>query len=105
MGVTRCRGSYSNDEELLILKGRNNARFIVIVDVCDNNAVWKFVGAIFAGECCDNVFSRLEKSSGDVCPNGTGGLVYGLIFEFIQIQLQVYVLDLLQQWRLSQSHY
>jgi hypothetical protein len=74
MGISRCGRSHGDNKKLLVLEGRYNAGFIIIVNICGNDAVGEYVGTILASECRDSVVSRLKKSSCDVCSNGAGCL-------------------------------
>ena len=67
-------GGDSNDEKLLAPEGLDNGGLIVVVDGGDNDALGQFVGAVFAREGRDGVFSRLKQGGSENRANSTSRL-------------------------------
>lgn len=72
-------GGDSNNKELLALEGMDNGVLIAVVDGGDNDALREFVGAVFAREGSDGVFSSFNESSSENRANSTSGLISLLV--------------------------
>lgn len=68
-------GGDSNNKELLALEGIDNGGLIAVVDGGDNDALGEFVGAVFAREGSDGVFSSFKEGGSENRANSTSGLV------------------------------
>lgn len=79
MCVAGRSGGDSNNKELLALKGIDNGGLITVVDGGDNDALGEFVGAVFAREGSDGVFSSFKEGSSENRANSTSGLVSLLV--------------------------
>lgn len=74
VGVLGCGGGHCDDKELLALEGSDKGGLVVIVNWGDEDALGEFVGAIFAGEGRNCVFSGFKESGDEVGSNSASGL-------------------------------
>jgi hypothetical protein len=72
-------GGDSDDKKLLILEDIDDGGLIFVVDGGDNNALGEFVGAVFAREGSDSMFSSFHEGSSENRANSTSGLVLLLV--------------------------
>lgn len=68
-------GGDGNNKELLALEGVDDGGLIAVVDGGDNDALGDFVGAVFARERSDGVFSGFLKGRCENRANSSSGLV------------------------------
>lgn len=72
--VARRSGGDSNNKELLALESIDKGGLIAVVDGGDNDALGEFVGAVFAREGSDSVFSSFKEGSSENRANSPSGL-------------------------------
>lgn len=73
--VARCSGSDSNNKELLAFECINKGGLIAVVNRGDNDALGEFVGAVFAREGSDGVFSSFKERGSENGADSTSSLV------------------------------
>lgn len=83
VGVAGSSGGDSNDKELLALEGSDNGVFIVVVDGGDNDTLGQFVGAVFAREGSDGVFSGFQEGFSENRANSASSLVIVSLILFV----------------------
>lgn len=94
-------GGDSNNKELLALEGIDNRGLIAVVDGGDNDALGEFVGAVFAREGSDSVFSSFQEGGSENRANSTSSLVSVLVSYCIILGEEGWVY-IHRQWRLFQ---